>query len=142
MDSVERSHILGGRSVIRLGHGTDADLKDDPPLWAELWERYRFELLPDWIARHPGDRPAAWWEFDCAEEIGEDETVPEFLHRLELIEPDELDAIRKKAQSLAAFNRGRKGGGPNSHYIPPDDIHLFAINHGLLTPEEVEILTV
>ena len=142
MDSFEKAHILSGRSVIRLGDDNSADLENNPELWSELWERYRFDLLPEWIARHPGDRPNAFWEFDATEEKAEDETVPEFLHRLGLIEPGELEAIRKKAQELAAFNRGRKGGGPNSHYIPPDDIHLFAINMGLLTPEEAEILTV
>jgi hypothetical protein len=140
IDAFEASHFCSGRSLIR--GLSEPDLADNPELWAQIWERFRAELLPDWIARHPGDRPAAWWEFDNCEEILEDETVPEFLNRLGLIEPEELDAIREKAQDLAAFNRGRKGGGPNSHYNPPDDIHLFAINHGLLTPEEVDILTV
>jgi hypothetical protein len=140
IDAFEAAHFCSGRALIRGLR--DPDLVDNPELWAQIWERFRAELLPDWIARHPGDRPAAWWEFDCVEEIGEGETVPEFLYRLGLIEPDELDAIRKKAQDLAAFNRGRKGAGPNSHYIPPDDIHIFAIDMGLLTPEEVEVLTV
>jgi hypothetical protein len=140
IEAFEAAHFCSGRALIRGLR--DPDLVDNPELWARIWERFRAELLPSWIAQHPGERPAAWWEFDCVEEIGEGETVPEFLDRIGEIRGDELDAIRKKAQGLAGFNRGRKRGGPNSHYIDPDDIDLFAINHGLLTPEEVEILTV
>lgn len=28
------------------------------------WEALRDHILPDWIRRHPGSRPFAWWCFD------------------------------------------------------------------------------
>ena len=31
------------------------------------WQALRDELLADWIAEHPGTRPAAWWLFDSPE---------------------------------------------------------------------------
>jgi hypothetical protein len=142
MDDLEKAHILHGRSLLRLGDGgDDADLKGNPALWAELWKRYRLELLPDWIERHPGERPAAWIEFDCPEERAEDETIPEFLDRLGLIKPDELEAIADKARGLVKYNRARHGKDPRSNYIPPDDTHRLVMAKGLLTPEEVEILS-
>jgi hypothetical protein len=143
MDSFAQSHVCSGRNPLRIG-GNTADLRNDVPAWSAIWAELRDELLPQFIRENPGRRPAAFTEFDAAylPAREEDESEVEWLFRCGLIEPDELDAIRKKAQDLAAFNRGREKGGPNSHYIPPDDIHLFAIDMGLLTPEEAEILTV
>jgi len=31
------------------------------------WKVLRGELLPKWIAEHPGTRPYAWWVFDAPE---------------------------------------------------------------------------
>jgi hypothetical protein len=34
----------------------------------EAWEKVKTEILPEWIRKHPGTRPAAWWEFDAPQE--------------------------------------------------------------------------
>ena len=31
----------------------------------ELWEAHRDEFLPAFIAKNPGRRPLAWWQWDC-----------------------------------------------------------------------------
>jgi hypothetical protein len=31
------------------------------------WAEHRDELLEDWIAEHPGRRPAAWWRWEATE---------------------------------------------------------------------------
>ena len=31
------------------------------------WEQYRDDLLAEWIQKHPGTRPFAWWLFDSPE---------------------------------------------------------------------------
>jgi len=33
----------------------------------DAWEDLRGDLLPEFIAKNPGQRPAAWWEFDAPE---------------------------------------------------------------------------
>jgi len=33
----------------------------------QAWQQLKGELLPAWITRHPGSRPAAWWLFDAPE---------------------------------------------------------------------------
>jgi hypothetical protein len=43
--------LIGGT---RANHFLDASLED-------LWERHAPDLLLEWIAAHPGTRPAAWW---------------------------------------------------------------------------------
>lgn len=31
----------------------------------ELWEKHRDDFLPAFIAKNPGRRPLAWWQWDC-----------------------------------------------------------------------------
>jgi hypothetical protein len=140
VDAFDGWHVMKGQPAIK-GCGVPS-LADDPALWADVWRQSRAELLPAWIARAPGSRPPAWHRFDAGNlpEREELENEVEWLHRCRLIGPEELDAIRVKGKSLANYNRGRRGGGPNANYIPPDDIHIFAIEHGLLTEEEAAIL--
>ena len=40
--------------------GMDGNLKPD-----ELWAENRNEYLPAFIAKHPGRRPLAWWQWDA-----------------------------------------------------------------------------
>jgi hypothetical protein len=63
VDTFEKAHIFGGRSLIRIP-GVITDLADDPESWGEIWSELREELLPEWIAEHPGTRPLAWWVFE------------------------------------------------------------------------------
>ena len=141
MDGFEAWAVLEGRSLILVGN--EADLVDDPELWAQVWERCRAELLPRWIERNPGRRPEAFHAFDTddlpAQEQGESET--EWLFRCGLIEPDELEAIRTKAKTLAKHNRTRRPDRVGDNYSSPGEIEQFAVAHGLVTPEEAEILT-
>jgi hypothetical protein len=32
-----------------------------------LWDKFRDDVLPDYIEWHPGHRPWGWWEFDAPE---------------------------------------------------------------------------
>ncbi len=139
MDGFEAWAILHGRPLTRVGN--EPDLSDEPALWAELWRQFRLELLPGEIKHRPGQRPKSWWQFDAPEERPEAESEVEFLHRYGLIEPDELEAIRKKAKTLAEYNRTRRPDRFGDNYLPPDDLALFAVAHELVTPEEIEILT-
>ncbi len=38
----------------------------------QAWERHRNVLLAEWVAKHPGSRPAIWWELDAPEMSAED----------------------------------------------------------------------
>jgi hypothetical protein len=144
MDSMRAAHIYRGVNPIRIAGRSD-DLEGDPQLWAELWERHRARLLPEWIREHPGSRPPAWHTFDAMatgsswdEEV---ETEVEYLHRLDLMEPQELAAIRDKAKDLARFNSAYARGDPRGHFIEPDAVVMFAAAQpGWLTAMEREHL--
>ncbi len=62
------------RSWLLWGHDGDAKptLEDHlartaPNVVRHLWREHRAELLPEFIAEHPGRRPHAWWRFDAPE---------------------------------------------------------------------------
>jgi hypothetical protein len=77
---------MGGRSLLRVPG--IADLRDNRPLWAELWCRNRGALLARWLSESPGSRPPAWWEFDAlglGVEIGDDETEADALRRHDML---------------------------------------------------------
>jgi hypothetical protein len=38
---------------------------EDPDWLRTRWEAARDEILADWILRHPGTKPHAWWLFDA-----------------------------------------------------------------------------
>jgi hypothetical protein len=137
MDGNESYHIQTGKPLIRTG--VDAFLVDDPALWQQLWAEYRDELLLAWIKRKPGTRPAAFWRFDANgfPDRAEYETEAEHLHRLGLLDDDEINAIKAKALELIAFNRGRKPSDPNSNFIPDHEGRIqFCIDNDLLTEAE------
>ncbi len=142
MEDWEKYDACTGRSPLR-GHG-NADLADNPEQWERLWDDHRDMLLAHWISDNPGTRPPAWHKFDAAEawdEESETETEPEYLHRLGLLAPEEVEAVVAKARTLAEYNRCRNGNEPTSNFIPPRDAEQFAIDHGLLSEEEKEILS-
>jgi hypothetical protein len=134
----ERSHVCGGRSLIR-GCG-EPDLDANRPLWEALWREHWKMLLTEWIEEKPGTRPKAFYEFDWSEEAEQEEgeTESEFLYRLGLMEEEEIQRIVQNAKVLADYDRGRN---PLSNFVEPDEVDRFAIDQGLLTPEEVAILT-
>ena len=90
MNNWEKQHILTGRAMIRVGA---TDLQDDPALWSAVWADCRDQLLPEFIASLPGNRPRVWWEFDAPEARDEDETEPEYLSRLGLLSEEEAAAL-------------------------------------------------
>ena len=58
-----REHLLNGFSFFGEGYP-----ESDPAAMKRMradWQRHRDELLPEWIALHPGSRPWAWWAFDA-----------------------------------------------------------------------------
>ena len=59
------------REQLRSGHDFlgEAFGKDRPDFAAmkQAWDELRDEILPAWIAEHPGTRPYAWWVFDAPE---------------------------------------------------------------------------
>src|SRR5262249_38589642 len=112
MDPHEAASIAGGRALIRLGN--DPDLEDSPALWAEVWDRYRDQILPGWFAKHPGRRPPAYWLFEDHDDAqAEHESEPAYWHRHGVIDHEEMEAIRAKALELVRCNAGRKPGDRN-----------------------------
>jgi len=139
MDTEEGDHICRGESPMR--RKGDADLKDNGALWSELWELHRDALLPEYVERNPGTRPAVFWKFDAPEERDENEPEVEYLHRHGLLAPAEIAAITAQARALAAYNVGRHGNDPTSNYLPPHDPEEWAVNQGYLSDEETELLS-
>ncbi len=137
-----------------LRTGSDADLQDNPPLWRQVWNRFRAELLPGWIAERPGTRPRPWWLFDCPAgcEPRDDETRPEFLHRIGEIDDEELRLMWAQALAVlkhnaiphelpAAWER-RSDQFHCDDDVPYTDVHKFAISHPIdgLTDEEARLV--
>lgn len=94
------------------------------------WEELSDELLPEFIADHPGTRPAAWWLFDAPEPqrrllYGHDpdgESRPEWTRRLRFGRP-------------AVF-------GKSDFADPPcfESQAAYLDRHGLLTDAERDVL--
>jgi hypothetical protein len=63
MDRAACEHVLHG---LRTGHFYIVDRPADDELLA-LWKANRTAILADWIQRHPGTRPWAWWNFEARE---------------------------------------------------------------------------
>ena len=68
------SRLIIFMSLRRMGRATSPraspDYTDDPEVDTrrrQAWEEFRDELLPAWIAEHPGSRPHAWWLYDAPE---------------------------------------------------------------------------
>jgi hypothetical protein len=69
-DDEQIRHLLQGYTFI-TGKGFSFNRRDhdggDIEAMRKAWDELRHELLPQWIAEHPGTRPAAWWRFDAPE---------------------------------------------------------------------------
>jgi hypothetical protein len=138
MDVEDAIHAQTGRAFFRDGA---PDLADDLPLWKEVWSSTRSELLTDWIARHPGTRPEAFWRFDTRGIVrldGESEVV--CLHRHHLISTEEIGAIVRRCRTSVRYNRGRHPDRPGDNFIVPGELERFAASVGLLSGEEMAIL--
>jgi hypothetical protein len=145
LESFEAFHVCGGRALIQMADGSP-DLDDNPDLWRALWERHREGLLAGWIRTSPGSRPLAFWMFDADDfpERTEDESEVEYLHRLDLLEPAEVEAITKRARDFADYNSCRSpvktAAGYKDNFIPPGDLEIFAASQGRLAAEELAYL--
>lgn len=60
-----RRQLLTGHDMFDTAFGRDDDI-DTNEAFAS-WMELRGELLPSFIAMHPGRRPWAWWAFDASE---------------------------------------------------------------------------
>lgn len=58
-----RQHLFDGFSFIGEGY-PDSDPTALERMRAD-WQRHRDELLAEWIASRPGERPFVWWLFDA-----------------------------------------------------------------------------
>ncbi|MFA9477109.1 hypothetical protein ACERK3_02260 [Phycisphaerales bacterium AB-hyl4] len=61
------------------------------------WEVLRDDLLPEWIADHPGTRPWAWWRYDAPERRQRVDGPPHPFDNPERIEHIEHIASKPKA---------------------------------------------
>jgi hypothetical protein len=51
---------MSGFGAIHKGIGDEGGMR-------AAWNELRDQLMPQWIAEHPGTRPYAWWKFDLPE---------------------------------------------------------------------------
>jgi hypothetical protein len=71
------------------------------------WGRHRGELLPGWIAEHPGTRPAAWWLYDAPEARRQVAGPPaEFAEAAERWRCDGLPWLLEEPAEGARFESG------------------------------------
>lgn len=83
-----REQLLTGHDFFGDGYGRD--VLNDPTALSRMgadWQRYRGELLAEWIAEHPGTRPFAWWQFDA---VSRRETIDGSVHPFDRPERREL----------------------------------------------------
>jgi hypothetical protein len=76
-------------------------MPDDSATAAELWEQYGEQITRQWIAAHPGSRPAGWWRFSAPVSPESDDDQLAYLQKHHLLTPAEIQALR----------RGDSGGG-------------------------------
>ena len=99
---------MAPRTVERLLTGCDWPFLDGPALDADdlrdAWSQVGEEITADFIADHPGFRPAAYWRFEAADlqPRREDESEPAYLRRLGLLTEGEKAVERQLADRFAA----------------------------------------
>jgi hypothetical protein len=131
MDSEKAFHLLHGWPFIKLP-GNRA-LQDEPERWAALWSQYGRLVLPEFVTKNPGERPRPWWLFDAVKLTPKQkrgESAIEWLSRLRLLKPVELEGIRRRAEELASYNQWRSRD--HSTWIEPGPIEEFAVERGLV----------
>jgi hypothetical protein len=78
----EISQLLTGHEEMGgTGFGCAFRCEIDLDAANEAWQALRDELLPEFIAEHPGQRPWAWWAFDA----------PERRRRLDGVHPFDIE---------------------------------------------------
>lgn len=66
----QRRELLGGFPHTVYTDPAWSSAFDNLEAKREAWEAHRDDLLPAYIARNPGSRPTAWWEFEAADGWG------------------------------------------------------------------------
>ena len=61
--------------------------------FAGVWDALRDEVVADWIAEHPGTRPARWWGYDAPDDPPVFESEAAYLDRLGLLTEGERDYL-------------------------------------------------
>jgi hypothetical protein len=139
--SFARYAIFDGRELIRAPGTTD--LRDDLEEWADVWERHRHYLLPDWIKVRPGERPAVWWAVDYPNlpKRRPGEIRVEYLWRTGQIDQDELRGLWDYLLDTVNHNNNhdiwarRDGTSSNQRFRgqdidePYSELHLFSAEH-------------
>lgn len=74
----------------------------------EAWEDLRDELMADWISKHPGTRPLAWWTFEAPERR---RCINRELHPHD--EPTRLEWEAKQEPTHAEHSRRLTRGRPS-----------------------------
>jgi hypothetical protein len=93
----------------------------------EAWEALRAELLPAYVAEHPGRRPAAWWQFDSPEPMRQQ--LGGYNYRGDT----QADAIPRRSRCGVPTT-----SGPREWSDPPvyETQAAFLARHNLLTAGE------
>jgi len=149
-----RHAIYYGRELLRMPD--TVDLRDDVEEWAEVWERHRGYLLPEWIEGCPGMRPQVWWRFDCPDtpKRRRDESSVDYLDRLGVLSDEELDGMwavlldKLKHNACDSWLERRNGQASNQRFRgddgdqPYDELDRYAIAHPIdgLSEEEEELV--
>ena len=113
-DAEDRLHLLHGCSYFGTlaGCGEFGRFSDLPKnqarakLVREAWDDLGEELTKQYVANYPGCRPWAWWQFDAPEQPRDDETGLDYLRRLNLLYPGELDRALVVEERRAASEPG------------------------------------
>jgi hypothetical protein len=100
------TYLHPGRGFSTIHRGPGGDFTDYDALRAG-WEILRGELLPKWIAEHPGTRPYAWWLFDA----------PERRQRTDGVQHPFDNRVRR--QRIEAAGEGLKKTGYELYYGRP-----------------------
>jgi hypothetical protein len=125
MDSFERAHIAYGRSLIRASEDETVatDLCRNEPLWRQLWETHKHEIMDNWVETYAGSRPPVWWKFiDAYLPMRlEGEREIDYLERARQIEAREIAFIKEKAVQLLKHNMLRNPADRFSHFIADEE---------------------
>ncbi len=115
---------------LRTGRGDhfndlfDGDLSSSR---SKAWAEFRDEILPEFIAKQPGHRPHAWWQFDSP---GRRERVDGGVHPHD--RPNYPEAAKKMSFGRPACFLTRDDAA--AEYEEQEN---YLRRHGLLLPEEM-----
>jgi hypothetical protein len=145
VDDFERTHIACGKALIRTSEDETvaSDLCRNVPLWRELWETHKHEIMDNWIETYAGSRPPVWWKFIDAHLPMrlEGEREIDYLERARQIEAREIAFIKSKAVQLLKHNMLRNPADRLSHFIPDSDgLVSYALRHDLIGEVDVPTL--